>query len=773
MTTPTNKNPTAEVQPTTQLDSHAAFAGSSKNDPKFPFASEDMALESLFELSASTSGSLTSDYKPTDIFAEYLEQLQTLEFENAPMFGKRRLLLQRPSNANSFAFDRDVFGHGYNIRNTREILMIELLLVLNSQNKQDPFSKELQDDFGRVYYIKRKQLLLRRILFNNPYLHVINAIDPTGLSGNDKWDLWLKLFIEGNKSTPTPSRSKKDATETDHDSDESVNSDDASTNTNAKNPKIFTYTRRDFEDIEKLFSSPATNGFDFEQFTQAVDILYSWSINLADSKKWIYKYLFPFGSETIFYELSSTQALGTDIEFVRISPNSMAGGGEILFSMLQHACSGASTATTPDSDVGGIGHKLRNIFFSDNNIINSYAEILSGKQSLYERKYIELLQGAKSYADIMQIQKENSELQEIRKNLKEEEKEEKERINQDPQHFSEPLATRLFLVQDQPVFQRLAKDFANLLSLSLSEQDMFNSLSVISTLNLMVFLSEVGQGAMRIAALASTSDTGLDTENGLTENRVSNTNIDMVVMVKAHTRNGLRSLSINRLSNNNALLFDCLWPYAKAHAREFLRITAPFLLSEELNEKQSQLCNLLLNKLFLCNADLLHPGIKEQDADADESENTVAQLNNSPAFKSYSAIENRLSEVIKASTTFTKDHQHYNMGRSIGLITGPKGKGVTSSFYTLSDELLRTLVFTVLGPKRNMLFSSFLKRLEQRYHLIISPQEGNSPYLHTKEWQNGHFTKNINDCKEQLRRLNMLISLSDGCDYVCNPYGYK
>ena len=74
-----------------------------------------------------------------------------------------------------------------------------------------------------------------------------------------------------------------------------------------------------------------------------------------------------------------------------------------------------------------------------------------------------------------------------------------------------------------------------------------------------------------------------------------------------------------------------------------------------------------------------------------------------------------------------------------------------------------------------MLFEDFLEQLYTKYLLVIGPQQAAHNFKLERRDPNfieeKEFTDNADDFKEQLSRLDLLLSLSDGFDYVCNPYG--
>ena len=121
------------------------------------------------------------------------------------------------------------------------------------------------------------------------------------------------------------------------------------------------------------------------------------------------------------------------------------------------------------------------------------------------------------------------------------------------------------------------------------------------------------------------------------------------------------------------------------------------------------------------------------------------------------------------------DDYHNKFGASIGLASSSITRGYC---YYFSDDLLRTLVMAVVGRSNHMPLGRFLEQLDQRYHIIIGPNEARAYYAEGAPFANSlplqslddEFSKNYRALKDQLARLGLLQSLSDYCDFVKNPF---
>ena len=91
--------------------------------------------------------------------------------------------------------------------------------------------------------------------------------------------------------------------------------------------------------------------------------------------------------------------------------------------------------------------------------------------------------------------------------------------------------------------------------------------------------------------------------------------------------------------------------------------------------------------------------------------------------------------------------------------------------YAPSDELLETLVATMLPGKR-MLLNAFLRCAYDRYVLIFGEAEFNAANIKDRELEldSAELQKNRRRLQNRIDGLGLLVSLSDGSEYVMNPY---
>ena len=687
---------------------------------------------------------------------QYISALYKAE---EPLLGARYLDFTHEDKSRKIALDKQLFANGLSNYNTREYMMQEFLLVLASQYQENPFSDLLTDQQGRACYVKRRQLLLRRILFNNPFLQ--NIEQATNNNG-DKWKEWVWRFSAHNRYAPMTRQAVPSISDYD-DTDADV---DAVTEVTTKNGKPIKTTVADVSriqsyNLEELFALSTKLGqADFKNFAHAIYLLRSWSLNFDDDKQWVYKFLFPFGRETLFSEISSTTT--ANVDYLKQSSNYMSGCGEMLFSMLQHAC--AYNAATDEDE---IGRKLCAKFFPKNNPINDFARALTGTRSNQERAMQDVLITC------------NKSMEERLMAARSVEINESDHI--DFIHKVQVAKTRMLAVKDHEVFQHLADDFNRILSLNLSIQDQFNTLSTIGMLHLMVFLLKIGRGACALEHMQNNSEVGhminiipYDEDH---KNNVPWRTIDMVVAVKATTRSRLRQVSAQCLNRNNGLMRESLIPYAKAQARALMSLINYRALNGELSPKYLLFCADILKELFCCRPDI-NLLCKDPKAKVD-----IFNVETECEVKTFEEVLNNLCELILENDPKSLD-VHLPYARSIGLVpaTGStvgntSTSALTRTFYTLNDELVRNLVYATLGMRKHMLFEEFLAQLYNKYLLVIGPQQAAKNFKHERNNPNfieeKEFNDNADDFKEQLRRLDLLLSLSDGFDYVCNPYGQR
>ena len=688
----------------------------------------------------------------------FISQLYDAE---AVLLGDRYTQFTYSGKLQNIAVDKMLYVDGLNTGNTKEQMMLEFLLVLASQYQQEPFAEVQKDEFGRVNYIKRRQLLLRRILFNNPFLQSILSANST-LSSEARWEEWINLFINSNHYVPQPHKSRPDDDDDDADFDEyddeyQSTALDKNTIKNFDPSRMRYYTREELAEIKDAFMGQNS----FASFAQAIYLLRSWSLNIDDDKKWIYKFLFPFGHETLFIELSIT-AFGQS-EYIKPSGNYMSGCGEVLFSMLQRACAiYPDTATSrnanqlDDQDSHTVAELLVKTFFPQNNPINDIAKALAGKRSAHERTQQQMLQ-----QNLWNFAERSKQVKTF---------DEQDELKPDFAHATKVLNSHMLPVKSHEVFKKLAEDFANILKINLAVQDKFNALSTIGMLHIMVYLLRIGRHACALEPmqqkhpLESLGELWLYDDIEETAESIPWRNIDMVVAVKAATRSRLRQMSAQSLRRNQSLIADSLEPYARAQAHMLLGMINGALVVNDLSTQELLFVADVLKVFFACRSDINFLNSNQED------ENIEAT--------NLKEVLDILCQRMRENGSKTVDvHQSY--ARSVGLVPAQasetKSNNTTRNYYTLSDELVRHLVYAVFGTRKHMLFDDFLVALYQRYQLVIGPHQATQYYTIDRKDPNfiekKEFADNADDFKEQLRRLDLLLSLSDGFDYVCNPYG--
>ena len=688
----------------------------------------------------------------------YIKALYQVE---EPLIGERYTDFVYDDELRPIAVDKFLYANGLNSGNTREYMMLELLLVLASQYKQDPFSEQLKDELGRVCYVKRRQLLLRRVLFNNPFLQSLEQI--RNLNDSDLWHEWVRLFRSQNLYAPKVRRAQADAATTadnsndpgndhgnDHGNDNSSDSGstDAVFGSFADESRIRTYSGEELLAIRDRLGSS-----EFRRFTQAVYLLRSWSLNFDDDKKWIYKNLFPFGRETLFCEISATTTDKAD--YLAQSGNYMSGCGEVLYSMLQRACE--------RNGANSIGTKLCDKFFPEHNPINDFACALSGSRSNYEREVQEtLIHCNESMEARLAAAK-------------------RVRINEadliDSTHKALVVKTRILAVKQHEVFTHLTADFDRILSLNLSVQDQFNTLSTIGMLYVLVYLLKIGRGACALEHMQELTPLGqminIIPDDEAHKDAIPWRNIDMVVAVKATTKSRLRQVSAQCFRLNQSLMQDSLAPYAKAQSRALMSLVNSRALNGALSPDDLLSCADILKELFHCRNDI---NLLSSDPKALIDRSNITSLGEAKTFEDI--LDFLCMRIAENGSKTLEVHLPY--ARSIGLVPATNSSStsktaLTRNYYTFTDELVRNLVYATLGEHKHMLFEDFLEQLYTKYLLVIGPQQAAHNFKLERRDPNfieeKEFTDNADDFKEQLSRLDLLLSLSDGFDYVCNPYG--
>ncbi len=603
----------------------------------------------------------------------------------------RRYEHLRESSYSFYQLEEVIFGTGFDNEERRTHSMLEFLIVLASQNQEQPFTAEQADNYGRYAFLKRRNRILRQILFNNQELGIIAA---TTQQDAAKWQQWFELFC--TKIQTASAKGRKGSTE---------------------GEPITPYNLEFLGALLQQLQSMCHGEFD--RFVTLVKVLRSWSIDTDKNRQWSTMFLFPFGYDALFWEIETN---------TNVNINLMGGSGQNIFSMLARA---QGSSQTPD-----VGQQLVKRFFADSNGLNLAAGLIGGglvahmdprfaqELEVAEPNLLQHLQQQRTFAE--RVDNKN-----IRLKL-----------------FIS--ATRYLPYRELPRFNLLREDFETLSRLDLTKQELFLALGSLGSLHQICYLLEQECKVLTLPY-------------GGAELKPRDRNMVVVVNPEIKT-DGMRALSMRRLKENSALFTQARSHYVQAHLRALVQECAPTLLTASTLSEEEQVlaCNLMR-----CAFDFrpsVHINLQERTITATNNKGTDSHLENitlSPNGISYAEIEEMLC-------THERDMHmkglHQNWGADIGLIT--REKSVTY-FYSISDELLYYLVLALVPKGQPMALKDFLQKLHQRYYLVIGPHEAQSAHYALEDRV---FIDNERQFKLKLSRNHLLISLSDACDYVRNPF---
>jgi len=176
-----------------------------------------------------------------------------------------------------FAVDEHIWGHRLYDEQLPHLALLEFLGVLAS-NADNPLIATPEET---VRYLPQRQIRLRGLLFNNPY---VESVRERAQSDEDKWKHWSALFAG-------------DAT--------GIGDDDMA------------YLR-------KAFTS-------FDDFAKSIELLRSSAFEARSNKRWSSKFVFPFGPDALYEDLRvDSSGASNDRRF-------FARTGELLYLMLCRA----------------------------------------------------------------------------------------------------------------------------------------------------------------------------------------------------------------------------------------------------------------------------------------------------------------------------------------------------------------------------------------------------------------------------------------------------
>lgn len=187
-------------------------------------------------------------------------------------------IIKRPEiKSVDFCVDENIWGHRLYDEQLPHLTVLEFLGVLGS-NLDRPLRLRAEDG-GTVKFNPQRQIRLRGLLFNNPY---VESIADGAASDEEKWRQWLDRFAQG-----------------------------ATGNGDAD----MAYLRRSFAS--------------FDDFAKAIELLRSSSFESRSNKRWSSKFVFPFGPDALYedLEIDSKGKMSNDRRF-------FARTGELLYIML-------------------------------------------------------------------------------------------------------------------------------------------------------------------------------------------------------------------------------------------------------------------------------------------------------------------------------------------------------------------------------------------------------------------------------------------------------
>ena len=194
-------------------------------------------------------------------------------------------IIKRPEIKNvDFCVDENIWGHRFYDEQLPHLTVLEFLGVLGS-NLDKPLRPH-EGSGGLVKFRPQRQVRLRGLLFNNPY---VESIANSALPDEEKWRRWFEKFDQGKTG----------------------NGDE------------------DMAYLRQSFSS-------FDDFAKTIELLRSTSFESRSNKRWSSKFVFPFGPDALFEDLKidSRGKMSNDRRF-------FARTGELLYLMLTRAKRGA------------------------------------------------------------------------------------------------------------------------------------------------------------------------------------------------------------------------------------------------------------------------------------------------------------------------------------------------------------------------------------------------------------------------------------------------
>ncbi|MBM7562605.1 hypothetical protein [Fusibacter tunisiensis] len=146
------------------------------------------------------------------------------------------------------------------------------------------------------------------------------------------------------------------------------------------------------------------------------------------------------------------------------------------------------------------------------------------------------------------------------------------------------------------------------------------------------------------------------------------------------------------------------------------------------------------------------------------------QLDNQKAMSSDESSDDRNADIKKLKDAYKNSHKLMRkIGKDIGLITPITGQNMR---FTITDDIMRYLVLSLIEPSTSITLDSFLAKLYEHYGIVIREEEYTRHYrsLDSNEVYAPSLIKNLEEFTIQLRNNGYLKELSDATAIVMNPY---
>ena len=477
----------------------------------------------------------------------------------------------------------------------------------------------------------------------------------------------------------------------------------------------------------------------FDNFTKAITLLRSWAIVPNKAKAWTEHFLFPFGAESLYYDTTDMLAKGAS--------NHCTNFGQLLFTMLMRA----HPKSTPDQQNALL--MLCDCFFEQHEGFNVFAQLLGDSFNSGEDEIIAHLRS--------QLSEDSNSTDQSWSSCSNVFKQASQNLLQECEFVP---------YKEHRCFDQLEEDFRQLLSLNLTKQQLLKSLSVMGMLNILIYFLEQEQ---RLASINNSKNVP---------------NIDLVLSLGNKASPRVAKLSLDRLQANDKLHSIALNNFITQRLYLLIRCCVSYFKEDlKLDPKEQDLvCNLtrvafnfVTHKAITI--DLNGKGSiyvqdnissKELASSHKKAHNPLNRVQESQPYPSYKNVLNTISNALMTHTGNNKS-PHRDLAIEIGLISGTQK---AHQYYSFSDELLRTLVLCCVDKNKSMIMlSEFLQKLYDRYHIVIGPQQAHYYYSSNTQGRSNHieekeFKKNLNELIAQLKRMDLLINLSDSCEYVTNPF---